>query len=334
MLTHEQKVERVAKQLRERTSTSPVSLKKKAVSHEVPKPKDKRYSDEKIDVSDLDNILQINAITQTCTAEPGVTFVDLVKATMRYNLVPIVVPELKTITIGGAVAGCSIESMSYKYGGFHDACLEYEVITAKGDVLICTPENENHLIFQMVHGTFGTLGIIAKLKFKLVPAKPFVKMEYEKYGTLEDYKSAIWKHYENKDVDFMDGIIHSPAEYVLSIGNFVDKAPYLHRYNWTRVYYQSTAKRKEDYIRTPDYFFRYDKGVTNVNPKCFLGRLLRRTIYEFHKNTEDSQQIAPVHSVTHDPRDRRYVHTVFQNRRISGMVREGSEPFPAVVRTL
>ncbi|MFA7685492.1 MAG: FAD-binding oxidoreductase [Candidatus Gracilibacteria bacterium] len=274
MLTHEQKLSRIIQQLKDRKSTKPLSLKKKAVSHEVPKPDDTRYLDEKIDVSDFDEILEIDSDKKTCTAEPGVTFVDLVTATLKHGLVPITVPELKTITIGGAVAGCSIESMSYKYGGFHDTCLEYEIITAKGDVLICTPENENSLIFQMVHGTFGTLGIISKLKFKLISAKQFVKVVYEKYDNLEDYKSAIWNHYTNKDVDFMDGIIHSATEYALSVANFVDKAPYTHSYDWMRVYYKSTKTRKEDYLKTPDYFFRYDKGVTNVTPKSFLGRLL------------------------------------------------------------
>ena len=273
MLTHEQKVARIADQLRKRTGTRPVSLKKKAVSHEVPKPDDKRYLDDKLDISDLNEILRIDPEQHICVAEPGVTFVDLVAATMRHNLVPIVVPELKTITIGGAVAGCSIESMSYKYGGFHDTCLEYEIITAKGDLLNCTPDNENSLVFQMAHGTFGTLGIISKLKFRLIPAKPFVKVTYEKYGDLEAYKSAIWAHYQNWDVDFMDGIIHSPTELVLSAANFTDEAPYAHSYDWTRVYYLSTKSRKEDYLRTPDYFFRYDKGVTNVTPKSFLGRL-------------------------------------------------------------
>ncbi len=274
MPTHEQKVQRIIKQLQERKSTKPVSLKKKAVSHQVPKPGDKKYSDEKIDISDLNEIIHIDPYKRICIAEPGVTFVDLVTATLKYGLVPIIVPELKTITIGGAVAGCSIESMSYKHGGFHDTCLEYEVITAKGEVLICTPDHKNSLLFQMVHGTFGTLGIISKLKFKLIPAKPLVKVTYEKYSTLEDYQAAIWKHFQEKDVDFMDGIIHSPTEYVLSVAHFVDEAPYTHKYDWTRIYYQSTKKRKKDYLKTSDYFFRYDKGVTNVNPKSFLGRLL------------------------------------------------------------
>ena len=270
---HKRKVVRIAAQLREYTGDRPVSLKKKSVSHEVPKIGDKRHDDEKVDISDLCEILHIDPKQRICIAEPGVTFVDLVEATMRHGLVPIVVPELKTITIGGAVAGCSIESMSYVYGGFHDTCLEYEVITAKGDVLTCTPTNKNSLVFQMAHGTFGTLGVIAKLTFRLIPCKPFVKVTYETFGDLESYKAAIMTHYEARDVDFMDGIIHSPTEFVLSLGNFVDEAPYTHSYDWMRVYYLSTKTRKEDYLRTPEYFFRYNKGVTNVTPSSFLGRL-------------------------------------------------------------
>jgi FAD/FMN-containing dehydrogenase len=273
MPTHEQKIDKVVQFLKNRKGNSPLSFKKKTVSHQVPKPNDKTYNDEKIDLSDLNEIINIDTKELICTAEPGVTFEDLVKETLKYNLVPYTVPELKTITIGGAVAGASLESMSYKYGGFHDSCSEYEVITASGEIFICTPENENKLTFQMVHGTFGTLGIISKLKFRLCPAKQFVHVVYEKYDNLEAYQNATEKHYKNKDVDFMDGIIHSPSLYVLSVGNFVDTAPYTNRYDWMKIYYQSTAKRKEDYLTTFQYFFRYEKGVTNVSPKSFLGRL-------------------------------------------------------------
>ena len=271
---HAIKLDRVASQLQTRTSTSPVSFLKRTVSHQVPKAHDKKYTDEKIDVRDLDEILEIDAEAMTCTAEPGITFTELVRETLKYGLVPITVPELKTITIGGAVSGCSLESMSFKYGGFHDTCLEYEVITATGDVLHCTPDNEHQLVFQMMHGSFGTLGVLSKLKFKLLPAKPYVHVTYEEHATLAGYKAAIWRRYVSKDVDFMDGIIHSPTKYVLSLGRFVDQAPYTNRYDWVKVYYQSTAKRREDYLRTADYFFRYDQGVTNVHPKTAIGRLL------------------------------------------------------------
>ncbi|AHM56050.1 hypothetical protein EAL2_c07490 [Peptoclostridium acidaminophilum DSM 3953] len=274
MESHKEKVRKIAEQLKERKSSAPLTLKKKSVSHEVPKPKDKKHSDEKLDVSDLDEIIHIDAEKRICIAEPGATFEKVVAATIRHGLAPVVVPELKTITIGGAVSGGSIESMSYRFGGFHDSCFEYEVVTAKGDVLICTPDNDNKLLFQMVHWAFGTLGIITLLKFRLIPVKPFVKVTYEKYETLEEYKNAIWEHYTKKDIDFMDGIIHSPKEYVLSAGDFVDKAPYTHSYDWVRIYFLSTARQKEDYLRTSDYFFRYNKGVTNVHPKSLVGRLL------------------------------------------------------------
>ena len=274
MLSHEEKVNRIVQQLKERKSTAPLSLKKKTVSHKVPKAGGKDHSGEKLDISDLNEIIRIDTEKRICIAEPGATFTKIVDATMKHGLAPTVVPELKTITVGGAVAGCSVESMSYKFGGFHDSCLEYEVVTAKGDVLICTPDNENQLLFQMLHGTFGTLGIITSLKFRLIPAKPFVKMTYEKYKDMEEYKNAICHHYTKKDIDFMDGIIHSPSEYVLSTGNFVDEAPYTNSYDWVKVYFRSTAKRKEDYLKTPDYFFRYNKGVTNVHPKSLIARIL------------------------------------------------------------
>jgi FAD/FMN-containing dehydrogenase len=271
---HAEKVARVARRLAGHRGAGPVSLRKKAVSHQVPKAGNAKLSDELIDVTDLDEIIEIDPAAQTCVAEPGVTFVDLVAATLEHGLVPIVVPELETITIGGAVSGCSIESTSFRYGGFHDTCFEYEIITARGDVLTCTPGNENQLLFQMAHGTFGTLGVLSKLAFRLMPAKPYVKVVYEKHGTLAEFQRAITRHGAAADVDFIDGMIHAPDELILCVGKLVGDAPYTHHYDWTRVYYRSTRARAEDYLRTPHYFFRYDRGVTNVHPKSFLARLL------------------------------------------------------------
>ena len=121
---HARRVARIARQLRDRKSTAPLSRRKRVVSHMVPKVHDKKYSDDKIDLLDFDNIIEIDPERRICIAEPGVPFNELVDRTLPLGLVPIVVPELETITIGVAVAGCSIESMSYVYGGFHDTCLE------------------------------------------------------------------------------------------------------------------------------------------------------------------------------------------------------------------
>jgi FAD/FMN-containing dehydrogenase len=270
-MSHADKIARIVAQLRAHRGVRPLSLRKQSVSHQVPKANDARRGDDKIDVGALTEILSIDPVKRICVAESGVTFFDLVRATMRYGLAPVVVPELATITIGGAVSGCSIESMSFARGGFHDSCLEYEVITATGEVLACKPDD---LVFEMMHGSFGTLGILSKLMFELVPAKPYVKLEYETYKTLADYQAAIQRRFDARDVDFMDGIIHSSTQYVLSLGTFVDTAPYTNRYDWMKVYYKSTLTRSEDYLETIQYYFRYNRGVTNVFPKSWLARLL------------------------------------------------------------
>jgi len=270
---HAAKVERIARQLRQRTSTRPLSLKKKTPPHQVPKRGDTRRSDEKIDLSDLDQILEIDPVARTCTVEPAVTFDEVVRATLRHGLVPIIVPEHKTITLGGSVAGCSIESMSFRYGGFHDTCLEYELITAKGDVLRCSPQ-ENPLVFQMIHGSFGTLGILSKLRFKLVPAAPYVHVTNETYATLEDFQQAIYRHFTAQDADYLDGQIFSPTKHVLCVGRFVERAPSVSRYDWLKAYCESIPQRAEDHLTTYDYLFRYDRGVTHVSPRSLVGRAL------------------------------------------------------------
>lgn len=271
---HAAKRDRIASQLRRHRGDRPLSLRKRAVSHVVPKRHDLRRGDDKVDISDLDEILSIDLDAMTCTAEPGVTFRDLVDATLRLGVAPIIVPELSTITIGGAVAGCSLESMSFRHGGFHDTCTAYEVITARGDVLSCTPDNEHRLIFEMVHGSFGTLGILSQLTFRLIPVQPFVHVEYERHRTLDAYLDAIARRTGEPEVDFIDGIIHAPDCHVLSVGRFARTAPYTHRYDWVKVYYQTTARRAEDYLATRDYYLRYDRGVTNPFPRTALGRLV------------------------------------------------------------
>ncbi len=271
---HRRKVDRVQAQLRAWPAGRPLSLQKRTPSHQVPKPGDLKYRDHKLDLSDLDAVIQIDPEARTCTAEPGVPFVDLVAATLPYGLVPYVVPELETITIGGAVSGCSIESMSFEVGGFHDNCLSYELLSGQGELLRCGPHDEDPLLFGMLHGSFGTLGILTELTFRLCPAAPFVRVEYERHTTAASYMASIAAHARDRDMDFMDGIIHGPELYILSLGTFQQRAPYTHRYDWVTPYYQTTARRQEDWFKTPDYFFRYNRGVTTARPKSFLGRLL------------------------------------------------------------
>jgi FAD/FMN-containing dehydrogenase len=263
-MDHDEKVARIVRDVRARVAPLGggraercVSLGKETVSHFVPNPRDRRHTDPKIDVRGMTDILEIDVAGRTCTAEPGVTFSELVRALLPHGLAPKLVPELETITIGGAVAGCAVESMSHKYGGFHDSCLEYEVVTGRGDVVRCSPERDGEL-FEMIHGSYGTLGIITKLKFALIPAKPFVHIEYRLFESAEAFRAEMFEQCAAPDVDFVDAIVHSPTRFVLCLGRFVDSAPRTSSYTGLEVYYRSTLALREDFLATYDYFFRYD----------------------------------------------------------------------------
>ena len=258
--SHREKTDAIARAVRKHAETARqgeyFSLRKAQVSHTVPKPDDPKNRDRKIDISSLTEILEVDPEKRLCTAEAGVPFERLVRETLAFGLIPRTVSELKSITIGGAVAGCSVESMSYKYGGFHDSCTAYEIVTGNGGILDCSRE-KNDDVFEMIHGSFGTLGILTLLTFELIPAQAYVRTEYLSYPSFGALMKAVREHYEKRDLDFMDAIVHSPEENVLCTGTFTKKAPYKNSYVIS-PFYRSTQRRTGDFMTTEDYLFRYD----------------------------------------------------------------------------
>jgi FAD/FMN-containing dehydrogenase len=259
---HDRKVAAVCAQVRALgASAGPVHIAKGGVHHFVPLPGDARFAGRPVDLSALDGILDIDVAGKTCTAEPGATFADVVRATLAHGLLPKVVPELEGITLGGAVAGCSVESMSYRYGGFHDTCLEYEVVTGAGERRLLSPSEAPDL-FGMLHGSYGTLAILTRLKFELVAAKPFVVLTYRRHRDFAAFEADMRERCAAGDHDFVDGIIHAHGELVLCLGRFADAPPPgaggVSSYRGTEVYYRSTRRRTTDCLTTFDYCFRYD----------------------------------------------------------------------------
>ncbi len=256
-LSHLRKVERIARDLRVCAEAGRRAfIDKGGVHHVVPLPGDPRFAGGRVDVSDLNEIIEIDVERRLCTTEPNVTFSRLVEATLEHGLAPMVVPELEGITVGGAVAGCSVESMSFRYGGFHDGCVAYEMVSGGGEVMTVSREVEP-LLFEMLHGSYGTLGVVSKLVFKLVPAKPYVRLSYERVSDAAAFGAALERATGDAELDFLDAIVHGPRDFVLCKGSFVDSAPYTSDLK-ARPYYKTTARRHEDFLRTRDYFFRYD----------------------------------------------------------------------------
>ena len=256
-MTHEAKVRRVAEMIAAMPpSEGGFTIHKDSEPHFCPNPHEQEVP--RIDLRSLNELLDVDVANRTCTAESGITFEDLTWETLKHGLIPKTVPELRGITIGGAVAGCSVESMSYKYGGFHDSVLEYEAVDGTGRIFTCSP-TESPETFHMLHGTYGTLALITKITFELVPAKPFVDLEYRLHDSFDAYWQDLQERCRADDHDFVDGIIHRPDALVLVLGRMVDSADRVTRYDGANIFYKNTLKRRREQVPLHDYFFRYDR---------------------------------------------------------------------------
>jgi len=77
----------------------------------------------RLDVHDFNHILQVDPAAGWIDAEGMASYEKLVLATLTCGVMPSVVPQLKTITLGGAVAGVGIEASSFRYGLVHHGIL-------------------------------------------------------------------------------------------------------------------------------------------------------------------------------------------------------------------
>ena len=212
-----------------------------------------------IDASPFARVLSIDAAARIAEVGGMTTYEDLVDAALAHGLMPLVVPQLKTITLGGAVAGVGIESTSFRSGLPHESVLEAEVVTGAGDVVLATPDGPNADLYYGLPNSYGTLGYAARLRIELAPVSPFVHLRHVRFGSAGELVAAIGDVFANRDaVVFMDGVSFSPDELYLTLGEMVESAPYSSDYTGSRIYYRSIPSRGEDYLSIRDYIWRWD----------------------------------------------------------------------------
>ena len=218
----------------------------------------RRQAKHLIDVSHFNRVISIDAKDMLAEVEGMTTFDDFTKETLKHGLLPAVVPELKSITIGGAMAGVAIESSSFKYGLVHETVLAMEVLTGSGAVISCQRSNEHRDLFFGFPNSYGTLGYALKLTVRLVRAKSYVELKHEKFSDARHYFQAVQAACQNRELDFVDGMVLDGDEMYLTTARFVDSAPFVSNYTYLRIYYQSIPKKRVDYLTAYDYIWRWD----------------------------------------------------------------------------
>ena len=223
------------------------------------------------------------------------TYEDLVAATLPYGLSPLVVPQLKTITLGGAVTGLGIESTSFRNGLPHESVLEMDILTGTGEIVTASAD-ENPDLFRAFPNSYGTLGYSVRLKIELEPVKPFVALRHLRFHAITELVEAMNRIIETggwngERVDYLDGVVFTAEESYLCLGVQTGTPGPVSDYTGQQIYYRSIqhpSGEKHDRLTIHDYLWRWDTdwfwcsrafGAQNPRIRRFWPRRLRRSSF-------------------------------------------------------
>ncbi|MFO1299204.1 MAG: FAD-binding oxidoreductase [Burkholderiaceae bacterium] len=234
----------------------------------------------RLDLREFRHVLGIDVAGGWVDVEGSTRYENLVDATLSHGVMPAVVPQLKTITVGGAAAGVGIEATSFRQGLVHDTLLEFDVLLPDGCIVRCAPDNEHRDLFFGFPNSYGTLGYAIRLRLRTLPVRRAVHVEHRRHGDPDAFFGDLAQQCAGP-ADFVDSVVFGAGEQVLSVARFVDDAPWLSDYTFEKIYYRSLSGRETDYLSARDYLWRWDtdwfwcsKNVHAQNP--LVRRLLGR----------------------------------------------------------
>ena len=241
-----------------------------------------------LDVSGLDGVIEVDAAQRVAEVQGMCTYEDLVDATLPHGLIPLVVPQLRTITLGGAVTGLGIESTSFRNGLPHESVLEMDVFTGAGEVVTTRPGDE---LFDAFPNSYGSLGYATRLRIRLEAVPAYAALRHVRFDDAAAMARAIADitasgEHDGERVDGLDGVAFSPDEVYLTLARFTDEGGSASDYAGQQVFFRSVAERETDLLTMYDYLWRWDTdwfwcsgafGAQNPRLRRWWPRSLRRS---------------------------------------------------------
>ena len=272
-------VEDLLRQYRELPSGAPVRLAKKTSNLF----RTRTPATARLDAERFDGVLQVDANGRWADVFGMTTYEHLVDALLPFGLMPLVVPELKTITIGGAVTGLGIESSSFRNGMPHESVLEMDILTGAGQVVTADPVGEHRDLYYGFPNSYGSLGYALRLRIELEDVRPYVHLRHLRFrsvGALIEVLRQVCDQaeHEGERVDFVDGTVFARDECYLTLGGWAESAPTTSDYTRTEIYYRSLQHRTEDWLTVRDYLWRWDTDWFWCSRAFFAQRPLVRRL--------------------------------------------------------
>ena len=269
---HEEGVERLLRSFDEVPPGEPVRLAKRTSNLFRPRTSSSSHG---LDTTGLTGVVSVDPDARTADVQGMCTYEDLVDATLPYGLMPYVVPQLKTITLGGAVTGLGIESSSFRLGLPHESVLEMDVLTGTGEIVTARPDGteREQALMRGFPNSYGSLGYAVRLRIALEPVQRYVELRHVRFDSLTALTDGMARildkgEYDDEVVDFLDGVVFSADEAYLCLGRRTDEPGPVSDYSGVTdkqaIYYRSlqhggpAGSVERDRLTIRDYLWRWD----------------------------------------------------------------------------
>lgn len=227
-------------------------------------------------VDDFNHVLQLDPERATIDVEGMTTIETVVEAALPHGLLPKVSPELKHITVGGAIVGIGIESSCFLHGFFHDNVAQAEVLLPSGEVVTCSGQNEHADLFAALPNSFGTLGYVLRATLELMPAGDFVRLTNTRYDGIDAYLDAFQDRLDSPRGEFLEGLFYGRGEFYLTSGEFIPHSEQAISIYRGAPYYRKVRMPGQVEMRSEDYIFRFDPDWFWNVPESGAIELFRR----------------------------------------------------------
>ena len=106
-------------------------------------------------------------------AQPGALWGTVAATALEQSLTPPVMPDALMLSVGGTLSAGGTGATSCGSGAQVDHVLELDVVTGRGDLVTCSPSQDEEL-FHMVLAGLGQCGIIVRARLRLVHTPAYV----------------------------------------------------------------------------------------------------------------------------------------------------------------
>lgn len=119
-----------------------------------------------VDLSGMKRVT-VDPVARTARVQGGATSGDLAGPAHEHDLA-LTTGDTRSVGLGGLVTGGGIGFMARKYGLTIDHLLKAQVVTANGEIVTAS-EQENADLFWAIRGGGGNFGIVTEFTFRLHP---------------------------------------------------------------------------------------------------------------------------------------------------------------------